>query len=395
MNDITKSLVKEQAQEGWVFSVHSLVRHLHQLHDPRAARGKRYEIVDLLVLIILAKLGGEDTLKGIAEWVQVRAEALKRLLGLSWERMPHATTYARLLARLNVKELEYLIGRFFALGIQDREGREIVVALDGKVLRGTIPPAESQGVVLLAAYVPEQGVAVMQVEVEGGGDEAVVAPRVLSALNLQGVVVTGDAMYTERALCEQIVAQGGDYLFPVKGDHPSMRQDIVDMFSTPPLTPGHNTAFPSGLAQSWASGHGRIDHYYLFTSSALNTYLDWPHLGQVFMLLRVSLNQRTRRLSLQATYGVTSLLPERCSPDRLLELLRSHWHIENRLHYVRDVSLHEDTCPVRSSRIQRVLAALNNLVIGLIRRCDAFRYIPEARRFFAVHFDQAFQLLIT
>ncbi len=395
MNDTTKSLVKEQAQEGIVFSIHSLVRHLQHLHDPRAARGKRYEMIDLLVLIILAKLGGEDTLKGIAEWVRLRAEQLKRLLGVEWKRMPHATTYARLLARLNVEELEYLVGRFLAQDISLQEGKEIVVALDGKVLRGTIPPEETQGVVLLAAYVPEHGVAVMQVEVEGGGDEAVAAPRVLSALNRQGVVVTGDAMYTERTLCEQIVAQGGDYLFPVKGDHPTMRQDILDMFSIPPLTPGHNFGLPYDFAQSWSVGHGRIDHYYFFTSPVLNTYLNWPHLGQVFMLLRVSLNQRTKRLSLQSTYGVTSLPPERCAPDRLLELLRSHWHIENRLHYVRDVSLHEDACPVRSSRIQRILATLNNLVIGLIRRCDAFRYIPEARRFFAVHFDQAFQLLIT
>ncbi len=76
-----------------------------------------------------------------------------------------------------------------------------------------------------------------------------------------------------------------------------------------------------------------------------------------------------------------------------MKLVRDHWHIENRLHYVRDVTFHEDACRIREPKRQRFLACLNNLAIGLIRQCD-FQYVPEARRFFAVNFNQALQLLL-
>lgn len=76
-----------------------------------------------------------------------------------------------------------------------------------------------------------------------------------------------------------------------------------------------------------------------------------------------------------------------------MTLIRQHWHIENRLHYVRDVTFHEDACRIRVTKRQRLLAAINNLVIGLIRRCD-FDYVPEARRFFSLNYDTALQLLL-
>lgn len=146
-------------------------------------------------------------------------------------------------------------------------------------------------------------------------------------------------------------------------------------------------------AQTVNTGHGRIEHRYLTVNSQLNDYLDWPDLGQVFRLQRVVQRQKTGKLSYQVVFGITSLSISDCPPERLLTLLRSHWHIENRLHYVRDVTFHEDACQIREPKRQRVLATLNNLVIGLIRQCD-FEYIPEARRFFSVNYRHALQLLL-
>lgn len=391
MNLTIEQAIEQDAQGGLVFSVTSLMAHLEQITDPRQARGVRYPLVSLLVLLILAKLGGEDSMKGMAEWVRLREKELLRLLGIPRERLPHQTTYERVLAAIDVEELERVTGAFFA---RQYTG-DVTVTLDGKVLRGTIPAGETQGVHLLAAYVPEEGVVLMQVEVEGKSNEITAAPRLLEAIDLRGRVVTGDAMFTQSALCEQIVLAGGDYIFPVKDNHPTMRRAIADMFMPTPVAPGRGrVSLPETTAHTVNNAHGRIEHRYLTASSLLNDYLDWPHLGQVFRLQRVVHHPSTGQLTYQVVFGITSLTAEECPPERLLHLLRTHWHIENRLHFVRDVSFHEDACPIRHAKRQRVLACLNNLVIGLIRQFSTFDYIPEARRFFSLHYEQALQLLL-
>ena len=373
-----------------VFDVGSLTAQLNQLTDPRRPRGIRYKLVHLFTLLILAKLGGEDDMKGIAAWVRLRGKALARLLNLPREQMPHQTTYERLLDKMDVTEVEAVIGNFFAQqALSDR-----TITLDGKVLRGTIPPGETQGTHLLAAYVPEQGVVLMQVEVDRKANEITAAPRLLDALDLRDGVVTGDAMFTQRDLCDQIVAAGGEYVFPVKANQGQLLEAIAHLFMPPPVSAGHQAIpLPEVYAQTVSSGHGRIEHRYLTVSGQLNDYLDWPHLGQVFRLQRVVQRQNTGKLTYQVLFGVTSLSVESCPPARLMHLIRAHWHIENRLHYVRDVTFHEDACRIRETKRQRLLACLNNLVLGLIRRCD-FDYVPDARRFFAVNYAQAFQLLL-
>lgn len=130
-------------------------------------------------------------------------------------------------------------------------------------------------------------------------------------------------------------------------------------------------------------------------TSDLNDYLDFPHVQQVFRLQRVVHHQARGKISYQVIFGITSLSQAQYPPDKLMDLLRSHWHIENRLHYVRDATFHEDACQIRHTKRQRLLAVLNNLVIGLIRQSDQFDYIPEARRYFDANYDEAFQLFFT
>ena len=141
------------------------------------------------------------------------------------------------------------------------------------------------------------------------------------------------------------------------------------------------------------SGHRRIECRYLTSTTQLNDYLDWPQVGQVFRVQRVVQDGKTQRLTYEVVFGVTSLTPDQVSPRRLMQMVRHHWHIENRLHYVRDVTFHEDACVIRHPKRQHFLASLNNLVIGLIRQAH-FHSIPHARRYFAVHYHQALQLLL-
>lgn len=391
MSDTTPITASVQTETGFCFCVHGLRSYLEQLDDPRKVRGVRYSLVDLLTLLILAKLGGEDSMKGMSEWVRLREATLIRLLGIPRERLPHQTTYERVLAGLDEEAFNAMVGAFFTATETDESWQ---IVLDGKVLRGTIPPGETQGIHLLAAYVPERGVVLMQVEVDGKANEKSTAPRLLEAIDLQGCVVTGDALFTQRDLCEQIVEAGGDYIFPVKDNHPKMLVSIADLFMPATVSPGHSrVSLPETHAQSVDHARGRTEYRYLTASSQLNDYLDWPHLGQVFRLQRVVHHHQTGKITYEVLFGITSQTTDRVSPNNLLHHVRQHWHIENRLHYVRDVTFQEDACTIRHTKRQRLLASLNNLVIGLVRQTD-FRYLPEARRYFSVNYPDALQLLL-
>ena len=390
MNHTTSETHLSVPERGLVFDVGSLMAYLQQLDDPRDPRGVRYSLVNLLTLLILAKLGGEDTMKGMAEWIKLRGADLVRLLHLPRTSLPHQTTYERVLDVLDVRVFEQMIGTFFAQHTTEKN----CVSFDGKTLRGTIPPGETQGTHLLAAYTPQQGVVLLQMEVADKTSEITALPRLLERLDLDGCVVTGDALLTQREIFEKIVKANADYVLPVKANQTNLRHAVASVFLPPPPHPGHTpTLLPHRQAKTVTARHGRIEVRYLTVSSHLNAYLDWPHLGQVFRLQRIVHHQKTGQLTYQVQFGITSLTAEACSPKRLLALIRDHWHIENRLHYVRDVTFHEDACRIRHPHRQHLLACLNNLVIGLIRRC-AFPYVPDARRFFAVHYAQALQLLL-
>ena len=150
---------------------------------------------------------------------------------------------------------------------------------------------------------------------------------------------------------------------------------------------------PETTAQTVDHARGRTEYRYLTASSQLNEYLDWPHLGQVFRLQRVVQHHQTGKITYEVLFGITSLTTDQMTPADLLHYARQHWHIENRLHYVRDVTFREDACTIRHTKRQRLLASLNNLVIGLVRQTH-FRYLPEARRYFSVNYPEALQLLL-
>lgn len=370
-----------------VIDMDGLRSYLARIPDPRKARGQRYRLVDVLTLLILAKLGGQDQIKGMVEWVKYRAASLIDLLKMPRCSVPHQTTYERILARLDVAVVEQVLGQYLA----QRQGQNVCISIDGKTLRGTICSEIPQGVHLLAAYEPQQGVVLLQVEVDGKENEISAAPRLLQQLDLNGCIVTADAMHTQVKLCDDIVTAGGDYLLPVKANQPTLQQHIAEVFVPPIVMPGHSCPpLPIQHHQTITKQSGRIEYRYLSTTDALNDYLDWPHVQQVFRLQRV-VRHSNGRLSYQVVFGISSLSVDVAPPPRLMQLIRDHWHIENRLHFVRDVTFHEDACRIRHPKRQHLLATFNNLAIGLIRQCR-FDYIPEARRYFALNFEQAYRL---
>ena len=369
---------------GFVVDWGSLYDFLTRLEDRRDPRGVRYPLAWVLTLALLAKLAGEDRLTGIAEWVQHRKVALARAMGLPRPQAPHRTTYSRILgSTLSVEDFEGMVGAFFAQSRQP--GTMVQLTIDGKTLRGSIGAGETRGEHLLAAYLPGEGVVLAQVAVDRKENEITAAPRLLETIDLRDKVVSGDAMLTQRELSRQVVEGGGDYLWSVKDNQPQLRDDLATCFAE---------ASPSapGLANTVEKGHGRIEQRRLWASADLNDYLDWPYVQQVFRLDRHTRCVKTGVVTNETVYGITSLSPERADPQQLLSLARGHWNIENGLHYRRDETLREDWCHLRLGHTQRMMAAINNLVLGLLLR-RGVKNVPQQRRRYAARWDEALKLI--
>jgi predicted transposase YbfD/YdcC len=388
-----KPEVQQYLLGAYVYDLNSLYAHYEELIDQRKARGVRYALADALTLITLAKLGGEDGPTSMAQWLAERAELLVEALGLERETMPHRLTISRVLGQaVQVEELERVLQNYFDGQVQ--MSRAIVINLDGKVMRGTIALGETQGTHLLAAYLPEEGLVLLQVEVETKENEIVAAPKLLAQVDLRGKVVTGDAMHTQRQLSIEIVVAGGDYLWIAKENQPELRATIAHLFEPEKVTPGFAptpTDFKSAATVN--KGHGRLERRRLTSSAMLKDYLDWPYLEQVFKLERRFINLQTGEVTTEIQYGLTSLTPAEAGPQRLLALQRSHWGIENGLHYRRDVTFKEDRCRLKIGHAARTMATLNNLALALILR-QGFPYLPQARRRFAARPLEALRLIM-
>ena len=378
--------------EGVVIDPDSLFAALSTLQDQRDARGLRYALVTVLVFIVLAKLCGEDHLRGIAQWVELRKDALAEALGLVKPQAPHATTYSRVLKKaIDIDAFEQTVRDFF--GQQPKAGKSTLINLDGKTMRATIPEGKTKGVHLLSAYLPEEGWVLYQVEVGSHENEIPAAKRVVKQLDLRGKVVTGDALLAQRDLSTAIVEGEGDYVWTVKGNQEGLKRDIETLFEPEPCSGGFSPCHKDfQTVVRPGKGHGRLERRTLTGSSMLKDYLRWPYCEQVFRLERHFERISDGKIFDEVSYGVTSLTREEADAVRLLAIVRGHWSIENKLHFRRDDTLREDRCRLKGQGAQ-AMAVMNNLVLGLLRK-TSFETLPDARRYYAANLPAAVALVL-
>lgn len=383
-------------ETGVVYDLGSLYDRFQWICDPRKAKGKRYRLTTLLVLIFLAKLCGQDTPVAIADWAKNHAEELVKLLKLRRTWMPHHNTIRRVFQDiLDETEFDRLAQEYSQ---QEQSGEGEVLAIDGKALRGTrIAGQEGSDYVLSVYDVADQQV-VAQAAVDRKENEILAAPRALEAVSLAGKIVTGDALHTQRAISEQIVERGGDYLWPVKENQPRLYEDIRRLFTPEKPKPGFGKITTDFLSASQINlGHGRLEKRSIQTSAMLNEYVNWPGVGQVYRLERkFSWIRRGKvyKTSCEIEYGITSLSRDQASPAKVLQVRRKHWLVETGLHYRRDVTFQEDATRMTIGAAGRILATVHNLVLSLLKRAG-YKNAAQARRYFEGHIVQAFTLLTT
>lgn len=383
---------QEISAEGVVYDKGSIYGRLQTLTDMRKARGKRYSLTTLLMIVLLAKLSGADSPTAIAEWGIHHQGELEALLRIKPKRMPERSTYRRLMAyKVYETEVERMVGEYNQSG-----KRGEICALDGKALLGMPKREDGTSEYVLSVYDVQVGKTVAQVEVGSKENEITKAPEAIKLARIAGKVVTGDALHTQKRLAQTILDEQGDYVFTVKENQPNLYKNIQSLFAPEYPKPGFGKIQTDFLqVEKVNKRHGRLEKRTLTTSEMLNAYAAWPGLAQVYRLQREFQWWRKGvcyRTSCEVEFGITSLTREQTTPMKLLEVRRAHWGIETGSHYRRDVTLREDATRFTIGHGARVMANINNLVLALIRQAG-FTNAAQARRFFSAHLSDAFSLL--
>jgi predicted transposase YbfD/YdcC len=353
---------------------------LHELPDPRQARGRRYPLAAILALMCVAMLCGYRSYSAIADWGRCYGQKLARALGFTRDQTPCAATLHHVLRQLDSSLVEAAIGAWaeqVLMALPPAAGELEALAIDGKTLRGSRKQG-APAVHLLSVLSHRLGLTVWQQAVADKTNEIPVLEDVLRGLLLEGRVITVDALLTQRASAQCLVEGGGDYVMLVKGNQPQLQHDIGLVFQEPTALAETMTA-----CDTLDHGHGRLEERRLTASTALVEYSDWPGLAQVFQVERRVTVKKSGAQRAEVVYGVTSLSPERAGPAGLLRLVRQHWQIENQVHWVRDVTFDEDRSQVRCGSIPQVMAAFRNTAIGLMRWAGETNIAAACRRFAA------------
>ena len=242
---------------------------------------------------------------------------------------------------------------------------------------------------LLVAYLPEEGIVLLQVAVDSKENEITAAPKLLQQIDLRQRIVCGDAMFTQRGLSVQVIASGGDYIWFVKNNQPQLRTDVENFFVPPRKAKGwYIEPLAQETVKTTVKAHGRLEQRTLTLMPDETQFIEWPGLRQVFKLERKATSCRTGEITCETVYGITSLSPEQVDAQQMLKWTQSYWGIENGLHYRRDTTLQEDATRMSGKNQPEVMATINNFIVGLTSKLG-FNNLASAQRVFDAKINMA------
>lgn len=323
------------------------------LADPRKpSNGTRHDFQEMLVMTIAAVLSDCDTMEDVVEWSRMHESWLRRFMVLK-HGVPSEDTFLRIFRLLDPKGFEACFRRWVGQVVTPLNG---TIAVDGKTVRGSSTGGE-QAIHMVSAFATELGLVLGQEKVASKSNEITAIPELLDALYLKGFLVSIDAMGCQKAIARQIVSKKADYLLAVKGNQPGLLQAIHDAFIDQQEAVMHIADLDTG--------HGRIvaQRCSVWPAAGIVPEADWP--GCAVIARIDSLRQVKGKTSeLEQRYYISS---RNLAPAELAQAVRSHWAIENQLHWVLDVTMREDASTIRKDNAPENLSLLKKIVLNILR----------------------------
>jgi predicted transposase YbfD/YdcC len=352
----------------------TVIRELKRIPDPRQAWKIRYSLYEILLIAIIAVIANANSSYEIHVFAQCHHQWLKQFLPLK-NGIPSRLTIDRVLRLVNPKHFNAVFIQIMKHIQSATQGA--VVALDGKAYHTTRENnGDMQVLYMVNAWCSANGMTLGQVETNGKGNEITTIPKVLHLLNLTGAIVTIDAIGCQRTIVEQIVKQNkADYAIALKENQPTMYHEFK-LYAQDCLTnPNHAGQFQ--YYKKTEKGHGRIEtrEYYLFHNlSWFQDRKDWTKLNG-FIMVRSTRKRKGHAPSVETRYYITSLT----QVEQAAYAVRSHWGIENSLHWVLDVVFKEDDWKTKDMNSASNLAVIRRITTNLLKAHPSKETTPIKR----------------
>ncbi len=357
----------------------ALDQHFSDLTDPRVERTKLHQLVDILVIAICAVIAGADNWEDVEAFGKAKQEWFQTFLELP-NGIPSHDTFTRVFARLDPEQFQTCFVRWIA-AVSQRIGGQ-VIAIDGKVLRRSHDHGIGQAAIdMVSAWAAANRLVLGQVKVTEKSNEITAIPRLLEALEISGCIVTIDAMGCQTDIAQAISDRDADYVLALKDNQGQLYEDVQLLFND--LENSQYRAYAFDHVKTVEKGHGRIEIRECWTISDptvlchLRGFEKWANLQTVSRI-------RAQRWigdekSSEDRYHIASLTGASC----LLKAVRSHWGIENELHWTLDIAFDEDRCRVRKDHGPENLAVLRHLALNLLTQEKTSKRSIQGKRLLA------------
>jgi predicted transposase YbfD/YdcC len=355
----------------------SIGEHFNQLEDPRMDRTKHHRLLDIIAIAICGVICGADNWVDLELFGRSKEEWLKRFLSLP-NGIPSHDTFGRVFAGLDPEQFAQCFTSWVKAVSQLTQGQ--VIAIDGKTLRRSHDRANGKSAIhLVSAWASANHLVLGQLKVDDKSNEITAIPELLEVLELSGCIITIDAMGCQKDIARQIVEQGADYVLALKKNQGKLYQEVTDTFES-----GLGSGF-EGLEhdfyQTVGKGHGRIEtrQCWVVSEPEVLEYLNgegaWAGLGSVAMV-------RSKRVAreeeeVENRYYISSLKGD---ARQLLEATRTHWEIENCVHWVLDIAFDEDNSRVRQGNAPQNFAVVRHIALNLLKMEQSSKGGVKARR---------------
>lgn len=334
--------------------------HMRVVPDHRVAGMVTYPLDEVLLAALAGVVCGADDWEGIELFATDGVDWLRRFLPYA-NGVPTAQTFRKVFRLLDADALEAGFSAW-AASLRPTGARE-VIAVDGKTVRGSRTRADGSGALhLVSAWASEAGLVLGQRAVDGKSNEITAIPSLLDRLELDGAIVSIDAIGTQKAIAQRIVEGGGDYVLALKGNQPGLHADVTAFLADPGLDD------PGARHAETDAGHGRVEERACRAWDAgwlAERHPEWKGLTSFAAVTARRIDKKTGAQSLETRLYLSSLPPD---PKALLAAVRAHWSVENNLHWQLDVTFDEDRCRTRKDNSALGLAVIRHAALNILKR---------------------------
>jgi predicted transposase YbfD/YdcC len=341
----------------------SINKHFGEIEDPRVERTRAHYLVDIIVIALFAIISGADSWVGIETYGNSKEEWLKQFLGLP-NGIPSHDTFARVFARLDPEKLE----TEFRNWVQTIAGKlsAQVIAIDGKASRGSYDREKGiKDLQLVSAWATSSRLVLGQEAVDKKSNEITAIPKLLEQLELKGCIVTIDAMGTQKKIAQHICQAGADYILALKGNQGKLSKTVKTWFE------GQKESSAEWLETGWhhtEEGHHRLETRTIWQIPASQVLPQ--ELREPWQKLRtIVIVEGTRQLWNKTTHEFRFFISSlEATNQQFADYIRSHWGIENQLHWCLDVVFGEDDSRIRQGHSARNMSLMRRFTLNLLRQ---------------------------